>query len=84
MTAVMVRGKAPTQTDRVLAALEQACLEGCGINETAFALPSVIDGGKPIRRVAARVHDLRKLGYRIRTVREANLTATYYLVGAPS
>jgi hypothetical protein len=45
-----------TQTDRVLDALKNAGQRG--ITAVDFQLPNVIDGGKPILRVAARIHDL--------------------------
>lgn len=65
-----------TQRARVLAALRAT---PAGVNETAFAAPAVLDGGKPILRVAARVFELRSAGHEIRTELERNGTATYRL-----
>lgn len=48
----------PTQNDRVLHALMRAGARG--ITQVDFDLPNVIDGGTPIKRIAARVHELRK------------------------
>ena len=47
-----------SQTDRVLAALKRAGPRG--ITQIDFDLPDVIDGGTPIKRIAARVHEIRK------------------------
>lgn len=52
-----------SQTTRVLDALRYR--GGRGITAADFALPDVIDGGQPIMRLAARVHELRSQGYRI-------------------
>ena len=38
------------------------------------------DGGPPIRRLAARVDELRKLGHRFETRRRADLTVDYILM----
>lgn len=73
----MSEHKKPRQVDRVLAVL-RAHPEG--VNETAFALPNVIDGGTPIRRVAPRIFELRQDGFDIETHRESNGTATYKLI----
>lgn len=79
------RNKVPTQTDRVLAVLESRARTGHGVNETEFGggLGAVVDGGKPIRRVAARIHELRESGYAIDTVKQSNGTATYILTSGP-
>lgn len=54
----------PTQAERVLRALERAGRHG--VTQVDFDLPDVIDGGPPIKRVAARVHELREQhGHRI-------------------
>lgn len=68
-----------TQKDRILQALRLA--GQTGIRPEDFLLPDVIDGGKPILRVAARVQDLRKEGHRINTD-TSGVTAIYTLVGA--
>jgi hypothetical protein len=68
----------PTQKQRVLAVLR---LRPGGVNETAFAAPTVIDGGLPVQRVAARVWELRQEGHEIVSRREADGTATYALRG---
>jgi hypothetical protein len=70
-----------TQKQRVL---DQLRAHPEGVNETAFAAPWVIDGGKPIQRVAARVFELRQEGFQIRTRRLANGTATYILESEPA
>jgi hypothetical protein len=49
-----------TQTERVVRALRLAGERG--ITQIDFLLPNVIDGGKPITRVAARVKDAREQG----------------------
>jgi hypothetical protein len=47
-----------TQCQRVERALDEAGANG--ITQVDFLLPDVIDGGKPITRVGARIYDLRK------------------------
>jgi hypothetical protein len=69
------------QTERVL---RQLRAHPEGVNETAWAPPWVIDHGKPIQRVAARIWELRQAGFEIRTRRLANQTATYVLEAEPS
>lgn len=66
-----------TQNDRVLAAL--IARQDRGITPVDFAAPDVIDNGKPIMRVAARIHDLRQDGIPILEAREPNGTARYTL-----
>jgi hypothetical protein len=68
-------------TERVLRAL-RAHPEG--VNETAWAPPWVIDGGKSMQRIAARIWELRQEGYVITTRRMANDSATYILVSEPA
>lgn len=63
-----------TQVERVRRALERG-----PVNVTDFAAPNVIDGGKPIMRMAARVQELRDQGYAITTRRLSNGTAQYEL-----
>lgn len=69
------------QTERVL---RQLRLHPQGLNETAFAAPFVIDGGLPIQRVAARIYELKQLGFDIRTRRLSNGTASYVLISEPA
>jgi hypothetical protein len=52
-----------TQRQRVLRALQH--VRGTGLTQVDFDLPGVIDGGAPIKRVAARIEELRRDGYRI-------------------
>lgn len=54
-----------TQKDRILAALYRA--GKFGISQIDFDLPDVIDGGTPIKRVAARIEELRDQGFAIRS-----------------
>jgi hypothetical protein len=66
-----------TQTGRILAALNRG-----PVSPKDFALPNVIDGGSPIMRVAARIHDLVEAGYEITSETAGDGTAVYQL-GAP-
>jgi hypothetical protein len=52
-----------SQRERILSALDAAGVRG--VSTTDFLLPDVIDHGAPIIRMAARVAELRKQGYRI-------------------
>lgn len=70
-------GKPPTHQERVLAAL--AAAGPAGICQADFLLPSVIDGRKPIQRVAPRIEELRGMGHRIDTLRDPNGCARYVL-----
>lgn len=63
-----------TQRDRLLRALEHG-----PVPATAFAAPDVIDGGKPVFRVAARIGELRDAGYEILTTRAPSGVAVYHL-----
>lgn len=65
-----------TQADRVLAALRRA--GDRGILATAFSPPNVVDHGKPIYRVAARVLELRACGFEIETIREPSERVARY------
>lgn len=65
-----------TQSQRVLAALRNG-----PVNTTDFAQLPVIDGGKPVLRIAARIFDLQQQGYLITTRRRSNATVDYRLVG---
>lgn len=68
-----MRSGKPSQVDRIAAWLD----EHGSFNEVEFAAPNVADGGDPIQRVAARIFELRQLGWLIDTRREPNQTATY-------
>jgi hypothetical protein len=57
-----------TQTARVLAALRSRGAHG--ITAADFAAGRVIDGQKPIMRVAARILELRQAGHRIEVIGE--------------
>lgn len=67
-----------TQRQRVLAALEDA--GASGVSPVDFLGPHVIDGGAPILRVAPRVEELRKQGYRISSYRQPDSTVRYVLL----
>ena len=67
-----------SQATRVLAALQRA--GSYGITSIDFDAPNVCDGGKPIRRVAARVKDLRDAGFDVQTDGERHGCAVYRLV----
>lgn len=64
------------QRDRVLRALQR--YPG-GLTQVDFLLPNVIDGGRPITRLAARVKDLRDDGHRIDVDGERYGCAVYKL-----
>lgn len=64
-----------SQTSRILTALQNG-----PVNPVDFDLPNVIDGGKPIQRVAARILDLRAAGHEIASTKQPNGTVTYRLV----
>jgi hypothetical protein len=66
-----------TQNDRVLAALKQAGPRG--ITELDFEAPRVTDGGKPIRRLAARIFDLRLRGLPVEPNGERDGLTVYVL-----
>lgn len=70
-----------TQTDRVLAALSAA--GATGITQVDFTLPNVVDGGKPILRVGARIHELREAGFNIQNHGTRNQCAVYVLNARP-
>lgn len=71
----MTSSKPPTQFERVLARLEA----NGTVSQDDFLLPRVVDGGKPILRVAPRIKELRDDGVRIDTRRRPNGTALYVL-----
>ena len=70
----------PIQTTRVLRALDRAGKHG--ITQIDFDAPDVIDGGTPIKRVAARVHELAEQGYRIEEAGRRNRCKVYRLSAA--
>jgi hypothetical protein len=70
-----------TQTDRVLAALTRA--GATGITQVDFTPPVVVDGGKPILRVGARIHELREAGFNIQNHGTRNQCAVYVLADRP-
>lgn len=65
--------------DRVLSALKNG-----PVTPMDFDAPRVVDGLKPIRRVAARICDLRKEGYEITTSRLPSGVAVYRLDDRPT
>jgi hypothetical protein len=67
-----------SQKDRVLAALRTHAADG--ICTTDFLAPDVIDHGKPITRVAARVHELREDGHEIVETRRRHGCSVYRLL----
>ena len=75
-------GGRPSQTKRALALLRERAAEGRGLNPTDL-LPPVANGRPPVTRMAARIDELRAAGFSIVSRREANRTATYYLVSEP-
>lgn len=66
-----------SDTDRVLALLRTR--KEAGVSPIDFAAPNVVDGEKPVMRVAARILELRKDGFDITTGRAVNGTAIYRL-----
>lgn len=71
-----------TQRDRVLRALHSAGPRG--ITAVDFQLPTVIDGGAPILRLAARIKDLRDEGHAITVTGERHGCAVYELDAGPA
>jgi hypothetical protein len=51
-----------------------------GVHQTDFDVGRVVDGGKPIRRLAARVDELKRDGHWFTTRRNRDRTITYILV----
>lgn len=74
---------APSQVERVLALLRERAGAGRGVNTTELQELPVADGGRPILRLAARVHQLRERGFVISGRRERNGTQTYVLLAEP-
>lgn len=66
-----------TQRDRVLRLLKQRA--GEGITQADFDGPTA-DGGPPVRRLAARVEELRKAGHVITSSKDSSKFARYSLV----
>lgn len=64
-----------TQTERVVRAIRRAGERG--ITQVDFLLPHVIDGGRPITRLAARVKDARDAGEQIVVDGERDSCAVY-------
>lgn len=65
-----------TQTTRVLAALRSRGANG--ITAADFAAGRVVDGQKPIMRVAARILELRRQGHQIDVVGERDGGCSVY------
>lgn len=53
------------------------------VKPTDFLLPGVVDGARPIMRVAARIKDLRDEGYGIQTGKGPGGVALYTLTSSP-
>jgi hypothetical protein len=67
-----------SQRARVLAALRSRGADG--VCAPDFLLPNVLDGGKPITRLAARMLELREDGHEIQVVGEKHGCAVYRLM----
>lgn len=67
-----------SQKNRVLASLHKHRKHG--ISQIDFDLPDVIDGGAPIKRVAARIEELRDEGFAIRSGERRQKCIVYRLV----
>lgn len=68
-----------TQAERVLAALYKRGRHG--LTQIDFDLPDIIDGGPPIKRVAARVEELRNQGFRIASGERRQKCVVYRVEG---
>src|SRR4051812_44300588 len=68
-----------TQTERVIAAARSYR----GVCAVDFLGPDVIDGGKPITRVAARIQDAEERGYVFETIGWRSKMKVYRLVSEP-
>jgi hypothetical protein len=66
-----------TQKDRVLAALRR---RKRGITQLDFDLPDVVDAGAPVKRVAARIEELRRDGHRIINAGRLHKCTVYRLI----
>jgi hypothetical protein len=71
-----------TQRERVLRALQR--VGSHGLTQVDFDLPAVIDGGAPIKRVAARVEELRRDGCRIDVLPARRNRCVVYVLAAPA
>lgn len=69
-----------TQLERIAKALR----EHGKVRTTDFCTPPVLDGGPPILRVAARIENLKKQGWRIVPRRLMNNTCEYVLLSPPA
>ena len=86
-TVRAVRGAPPRPAQPIAArsgaerVLELARKRGrAGVHQTDFDAGRVVDGGKPIRRLAARVDELKNQGHWFTTRRNRDRTTTYVLV----
>lgn len=70
-----------TGTERVLEAMRQR--GSTGITTLDFDGPT-IDGGAPIRRLAARIEELRKRGHIIDSTQRRHKLAVYVLKNSPA
>ena len=70
----------PTQNDRVAKMLRAAGRRGLTQLDLDGPTP---DGGKPIRRLASRINDLRARGYEIDSTGRRNRMAVYRLISEP-
>jgi hypothetical protein len=67
-----------SQRARVLAALRSRGAHGvCSVD---FLLPDIVDGGKPITRLAARMLELREDGHEIQVIGDRHGCAVYRLM----
>jgi hypothetical protein len=64
-----------SQRDRVLLALKRYPR----VSVTDFLAPAVVDGGKPITRLAARINELRDEGYAIEDAGRVHGCSSYRL-----
>jgi hypothetical protein len=71
-----------TQRRRVLAQLVKS--GATGITSADFGTPRVIDGGKPIARLAARIEELRRAGVEIASGGRRGKLEVYVLADASS
>ena len=68
-----------TQTERVIAAARSYR----GITQVDFLLPGVCDGGAPITRVAARLHEADLAGYTFECLGRRDKCKVWRLVSEP-
>lgn len=67
-----------TESDRILSALQSAGARG--VMSSAFDAPHVVDGGAPIRRLAARIFDLKERGFRVEAHRDSTTGLARYVL----